>query len=184
MVILSHSELAELLWLLRSIQLKSNFGRFQKPGYQFWNIMKQSKLQFYILVTPQFNFRYGESIYTQAMLKQPCGNMSYLAWEMKPWQLTFQHFHSYFHHRLRATQSVRSPFDYFSKSTRSKDSTWTQRRALFISESNSLISLGHSSMGCNSCVERAHSLSQTTCIIVISVVVKQKNASMKSCHQA
>lgn len=137
MVILSHSELAELLWLLRSIQLKSNFGRFQKPGYQFWNIMKQSKLQFYILVTPQFNFRYGESIYTQAMLKQPCGNMSYLAWEMEPWQLTFQHFHSYFHHRLRATQSVRSPFDYFSKSTRSKDSTWTQRRALFISESNS-----------------------------------------------
>lgn len=56
---------------------------------------------------------------------------------MEPWQLTFQHFHSYFHHRLRATQSICSPFNDFSKCTRTKDPTWTQGRALFISESNS-----------------------------------------------
>lgn len=55
---------------------------------------------------------------------------------MEPWQLTLQHFHSYFHHRLRATQSICSPFNYFSKCTWTKDPTWTQGRALFISEGN------------------------------------------------
>lgn len=55
---------------------------------------------------------------------------------MEPWQLTFQHFHSYFHHRLRATQSICSPFNYFSKCTWTKDPTWTQGRVLFIAEGN------------------------------------------------
>lgn len=56
---------------------------------------------------------------------------------MEPWQLTFQHFHSNFHHWLRATQSICGPFNNFSKCTWTKDPTWTQQRALFISESNS-----------------------------------------------
>lgn len=101
---------------------------------------------------------------------------------MEPWQLTFQHFHSYFHHWLRATQSICSPFNYFSKCTRTKDPTWAQGRALFISESNWIsFSKQFSSFAVSiplqvdSCVESAITLARLPSWLLLLLFLSRKS---------